>query len=65
LLFDGGLISFADNGDLLISPAADIDSLKKMGLPVGEDFNVGSFTERQRYYLEHHRRDVFRAASLV
>ena len=33
-LFDKGFISFEDNGDLLISPVAHLESLKRMKIPV-------------------------------
>ena len=62
-LFDKGLISFGDDGTLLISPAADIKSLRQMAVPVDESFNAGNFSEQQRVYLEYHRLEVFRRAA--
>jgi hypothetical protein len=58
-LFDRGFISFESNGSLLISPVAHEFSLRKMGIPVDEKVNVGSFTQGQRHYLEYHREAVF------
>jgi hypothetical protein len=59
-LFDNGLISFSDDGVLLISPVADRDSLEKMGVPCGSAVNVGAFTDRQRVYLGFHRSEIFK-----
>jgi putative restriction endonuclease len=61
-LFDKGFISFADDGLLLISPAADIDALRAMGVPVDTPLNVGAFNAGQRGYLEYHRAEVFKKA---
>lgn len=58
-LFDRGFISFRDNGQLIISPVADSLSLKRMGIPVDEQLNVGAFSEGQRHYLDFHRNSVF------
>ncbi|SCZ62394.1 HNH endonuclease [Thiohalomonas denitrificans] len=58
-LFDRGFISFEDDGRMLVSPVAHRPSLKKMGIPVDENLNGGSFTEGQRKYLDFHRSEVF------
>ena len=58
-LFDRGFISFENNGALLVSRVAHEHSLKKMGVPVGQALNVGTFSEGQRRYLEYHRESVF------
>lgn len=58
-LFDRGFISFEDRGELLISPVAHLESLRKMGIPVGVRRNVGTFSEGQRRYLEYHRNEIF------
>jgi hypothetical protein len=63
-LFDRGFISFEKNGQLLISPVAHANSLTRMGVPVGERINVGSFSEGQRKYLEFHQERVFLAAQV-
>src|SRR5258706_10814126 len=57
-LFDRGFIGFEDNGDVLISPVAHADSLARMGLNTSRIFNVGSFSQGQRGYLEFHRENV-------
>ena len=58
-LFDRGFISFENDGELLVSRVAHEVSLRKMGVPVGERFNAGAFSEGQRRYLEFHRESVF------
>ena len=57
-LFDRGFIGFGDDGELLISPVAHCDSLRKLGIAVGERINVGRFTSGQRSYLDFHRENV-------
>ena len=58
-LFDRGLISFEGSGELLISPAADIISLTRMGVATDHRMMVGAFSDGQRRYLEYHRQEVF------
>jgi putative restriction endonuclease len=58
-LFDRGFIGFEGTGELLISPVADLQSLQRMGVGVGERLNVGSFAEGQCHYLEWHQEFVF------
>jgi len=57
-LFDRGFIGFDDNGDVLISPVAHSESLRRLGLNVGQSLNVGRFTRGQQRYLEYHRNSV-------
>ena len=52
-LFDRGLISFSDSGDLLISKALDRNILAAWG--INELINVGKFKPEQIFFLEHHR----------
>lgn len=63
-LFDRGFISFDDSGLLLISPVADLPSLKKMGIPQ-RAVGVGTFTTGQQRYLDHHRQHVFLQSSYM
>ena len=58
-LFDRGFISFENDGRLLVSPVAHVDSLHRMGVPVGTPMNVGGFSEGQKHYLQYHRESVF------
>lgn len=53
-LFDKGLISFSDSGDLLISPQLDLSILEAWGIPT--ILNVGRFSPEQTKYLSYHRR---------
>lgn len=57
-LFDRGFIGFEANGDLIVAPVADADSLVKMGIAVGTRKNVGSFSVGQRQFLAFHRENV-------
>jgi putative restriction endonuclease len=63
-LFDRGFISFGD-GRLLISPVADEKSLVKLGVDPDRPPVIGSFSKQQEVFLEFHRREVFRAASIL
>jgi predicted RNA-binding protein with PUA-like domain len=58
-LFDKGFISFESSGELLISPVAHRESLRKMKVPVDESFNVGQFSSGQKRFLEWHRELLF------
>jgi hypothetical protein len=60
-LFDRGFISFEDTGQTLISPVADPDSLRRMGVTVETPPRVGGFNSDQRYFLQHHRSSIFLA----
>ena len=41
-----------------------IESLRRMGVPIDEVKNVGSFSEGQKRYLEYDRDYLFLAANL-
>lgn len=55
-LFDTGLISFTDDGQLLLAPALDRSVLQAWH--IDEDLNVGPFSVDQARYLAHHRHYV-------
>jgi len=57
-LFDKGLISFSDSGELLVSSKLKSEVLSKWG--VSEATNVGSFNPGQSQFLEYHRQYVFK-----
>jgi putative restriction endonuclease len=61
-LFDKGFISFENTGQLIVSPVADPESLKRMGIDRAARLNVGLFSQGQRQYLEFHRENVLRMA---
>lgn len=57
-LFDKGLISFSDDGALLLSPALDSAVLVQWG--ISPSLNVGKFSTEQAVFLSYHRQAVFR-----
>lgn len=59
-LFDSGFMSFEDSGKILVSPQLDDDVLSKWHIDTTT--RVRRFGADQAYFLEHHRKDVFRAA---
>lgn len=58
-LFDRGFISFADEGEVLISPVADLRSLSRMGVQCDNPIFTGRFNEDQKYFLDYHRKEIF------
>jgi putative restriction endonuclease len=50
-LFDRGFISFRDDGRLLVSPVAHAPSLARMGVPLDQDFDCGSFSQGQTRFI--------------
>jgi hypothetical protein len=60
-LFDRGFISFEGNGELIISPVAQLSSLERMGVPCNRVYNAGSFSTGQKDFLSYHRENVFLA----
>lgn len=58
-LFDRGLISFGDDGAVLVSPALARADLAAMGLEGLAGRCVGAFTDAQAGYLGWRRRWVF------
>jgi putative restriction endonuclease len=58
-LFDRGFISFEDDGELLVSPVAHKESLKRMGVPTDRVVNVGDFSASQKPFLKFHRDGPF------
>lgn len=60
-LFDKGLISFQNDGDLLISKNLDTETLLRWGL--NKVKNVGKFSSGQIQYLNYHRDVIFDKAA--
>jgi putative restriction endonuclease len=58
-LFDRGFISFGDEGEVLVSPVADHESLGRMGVVTDRPLLVGKFTADQRHFLDYHRKGIF------
>ena len=63
-LFDRGFISFESNGELLISPVAHHESLRRMGIETDRVVRVGGFNSEQKNYLGYHREQVFLKAQV-
>ncbi len=57
-LFDKGLISFTDDGALLLSPTLEPTVLTKWGIT--STLNVGKFSPEQSVFLNYHRQEVFK-----
>jgi predicted restriction endonuclease len=57
-LFDQGLISFKDDGTILISDSIGPELITALGIDPQQ--SVGSFSEGQLKYLSYHRDAVFR-----
>lgn len=63
-LFDGGFISFENNGRVLISPTIEVSLLQQMGLSSASLIKTRPFNSGQRVYLEYHRDIKFLRAQL-
>ena len=57
-LFDGGYISFDDDGNILISSLVPEGEMDSLGL--SRDMKLGKIEEGHRSYLAYHREEVFR-----
>jgi hypothetical protein len=57
-LFDSGLMSFENSGEMLFSDDLDRDVLERWSIDVTK--KVKKFGQDQSYFLEHHREAVFR-----
>ena len=57
-LFDGGYISFSDDGYILTSSLLNTDILSLWN--IDDSINIGKFNEKQKEYLSFHRRHVFK-----
>ncbi|MGE3595805.1 MAG: HNH endonuclease [Dehalococcoidia bacterium] len=56
-LFDGGWITFEDDGTMKVSRSLGPALLRQWGLP--ESAKAGGFNEEQKRYLKYHREQVF------
>jgi HNH endonuclease len=59
-LFDRGWISFADDGEVLISPLANLNALGRLGVEPPLKVLGAPFTPKQKHYLAKHRREIFK-----
>lgn len=58
VLFDGGLISFADSGGIMISGLLSEDDQLKLG--ISKSLRIQNLDSRHLPYLKYHREKVFR-----
>jgi predicted restriction endonuclease len=58
-LFDRGFITFDDDGEVLVSPIADLDSIQRMGVTLDRPIITGNFNSDQQHFLEYHRNRIF------
>lgn len=63
-LFDRGFISFGNDGEVLVSPIADTDSVARMGVSLDRPLFGGRFNDDQKYFLDYHRRQIFLKAAI-
>ncbi|MFZ4779806.1 MAG: HNH endonuclease [Terrimicrobiaceae bacterium] len=63
-LFDRGVISFGDSGEVLLSPVADHESLPRMGVEVSTPIITGQFNSDQKHFLSYHRDNIFLKSAL-
>lgn len=59
-LFDNGLISFEDDGNIIVSDSLDRDVLNKWN--ISSTFNAGHMRDEQKPYLLEHRKNIFKAS---
>jgi putative restriction endonuclease len=57
-LFDLGLISFTDSGQILVSPSLNFEVLQRWRIDVQRP--AGPFNQKQCQYLQHHRTERFK-----
>ena len=60
--FDGGFITMADNGGVVVSDALDADARAVLGLD--HPFRVHGITDAHRGYLSWHREHVFQSGAV-
>jgi predicted restriction endonuclease len=60
VLFDRGLISFSNNGSLLVSSLLSDDINKSLHLKSGNIYDICNSTGKRDEYLKYHRSNVFK-----
>lgn len=58
-LFDSGLISFKNNGSLLISTKLDNKTILALDLEQGKIYEINNHDNKRDSYLKYHRNNVF------
>lgn len=59
-LFDAGLISFTDDGALLISPKLSPENASRLGLAANMRI-IRSLEKKQKEFLDYHRKNIFKS----
>jgi putative restriction endonuclease len=59
-LFDKGYITFSTQGEMLVSPQLEQDVLTRW--KINPSKSVGKFNEEQKYFLDFHNRERFKAS---
>lgn len=59
VLFDSGLISFKNDGTLLISDRLSRDIIISLNLEAGKQYNIMNLNGKRNNYLEYHRTYIF------
>lgn len=60
VLFDQGLISFENDGKLLISPQLDSISIISLNLDINKQYNIQNYNGLRDVFLNYHRQHVFK-----
>lgn len=60
VLFDRGLISFEDDGTLIVSSLVSREIINKLRLVAGETYNIANETGERSRYLKFHRENVLK-----
>ncbi|NEU30589.1 hypothetical protein GN156_07295 [bacterium LRH843] len=60
VLFDRGLISFMDDGTLMISSLVSKEIIKKLNLAPGRNYYLANESDKRSPYLKYHREHVFK-----
>jgi putative restriction endonuclease len=60
VLFDRGMISFQNNGELLVSPLLSVDTRRKLNLVEGQIYDIANSHGIRNQYLDYHRRFIFK-----
>lgn len=57
-LFDDGFITFSDEGKLILSKLLDYETVDKLGIEHGRQYNLKLNPERKKY-MRYHRENIF------
>lgn len=60
VLFDRGLISFNNNGALIISSKLNPQIIESLNLVPGKIYNIENSTGNRNLYLDYHRNNIFK-----